>query len=254
MPTVILLAKARHSYQLKFLEKQLESVFEGLDFKMTLSRVIPQNLIQATVSGQDQNVILNYLNEEVGLSPIDMDKVAKNAVMRGYLTGLAKSRVNLTVDIGLCSPETIGAHVPIQTLQAQLADGRKVALGKIAELYGFHDDLPLYVRVSSIDRRGSYVEAALSDKQLMVYRKWTDSLLDRLLVLGASAVQVEAAVKVCGLNRDVIDIDDLGLFEHAIVCKLGTDAKGLIPRIGRRLGKAGLSVYSPRKVLEFLGD
>jgi hypothetical protein len=59
VPTVILLAKARHNYQLKFLEKQLGSMFEGLEFRMTLSRVVPQNLIQVTVSGQDQNVILN---------------------------------------------------------------------------------------------------------------------------------------------------------------------------------------------------
>jgi hypothetical protein len=254
MPTVILSAKARHNYQLKFLKRQLESVFEGLDFKMTLNRVLPQNLIQVTLSGEDQNVILNYLNEEVGFSSMDLDEVSKNAVTKGYVTALAKSNVDLTLDIGLCSPDNVNVHIPIQILQAQLADGRKVALGKIAELYGFHDDLPLYVRVSSVNRRRSYVEATFADKQLEVYRGWKDSLLDRLLVLGASIFEVETAVKSCGLNRDVVNIDSLGLFEHAIVCKLGTDAKGLIPRIGGRLGKAGLSVFSPGKILEFFGD
>jgi len=46
----------------------------------------------------------------------------------------------------------------------------------------------------------------------------------------------------------------LGLFEHAIVCKLGTDAAGLIPKIGKKLWSAKFSVFSPKRIIEFLGD
>jgi hypothetical protein len=44
------------------------------------------------------------------------------------------------------------------------------------------------------------------------------------------------------------------MFEHAVVCKLGTDAAGLIPKLGRILGRAVLSVFNPRRILGLLGD
>ena len=48
------------------------------------------------------------------------------------------------------------------------------------------------------------------------------------------------------LNRDVIGMEALGLFEHALTCKLGTDAAGLIPRIGRYMRHADFSVFNPK--------
>jgi hypothetical protein len=44
----------------------------------------------------------------------------------------------------------------------------------------------------------------------------------------------------------------LGLFEHALVCKLGTDAVGLISKVGRGLRNARFVVFSPRKIRGFL--
>jgi hypothetical protein len=66
--------------------------------------------------------------------------------------------------------------------------------------------------------------------------------------------EVEAALRVAGFGRDVVGVESLGMFEHAVVCKLGTDAAGLIPRLGRVLGGAVLSVFSPRRVVGLLGD
>jgi len=44
------------------------------------------------------------------------------------------------------------------------------------------------------------------------------------------------------------------MFEHAVLCKLGTDAAGLIPRMGKNLRKAVFSVFNPRKILALFGD
>ena len=60
---------------------------------------------------------------------------------------------------------------------------------------------------------------------------------------------MKLAVEQAGLNRDVIDVNALGMFEHALVCKLGTDAAGLVPRLGRNLHKATFNVFGPRKLL-----
>jgi hypothetical protein len=45
----------------------------------------------------------------------------------------------------------------------------------------------------------------------------------------------------------------LGTLEHEILCKLGTDAVGLIPKLGRYLPEAVLVPFSPKKVLEAVG-
>ena len=50
------------------------------------------------------------------------------------------------------------------------------------------------------------------------------------------------------LNRDIIGTEALGLFEHALTCKLGTDAAGLIPKIGRYMRNSVFIVFSPEKV------
>jgi hypothetical protein len=51
-----------------------------------------------------------------------------------------------------------------------------------------------------------------------------------------------------------VDVYSLGMFEHAVACKLGTDAAGLIPKVGRVLRKATLSVFNSRRVVGFLGE
>ncbi len=73
-------------------------------------------------------------------------------------------------------------------------------------------------------------------------------MLDRLIVTGASRYEVNLIIAQEGLDRDVIDVEVLGTFEHALVCKLGTDAAGLIGSIGRRLRKAKFTVFNPKKM------
>ncbi|MEM3602624.1 MAG: DUF2110 family protein, partial [Candidatus Bathyarchaeia archaeon] len=55
-------------------------------------------------------------------------------------------------------------------------------------------------------------------------------------------------------QNDVVGIEQLGLFEHTIICKLGTDAAGLIPKVGKKLTNAALSVVSPKKILGLLSN
>jgi hypothetical protein len=44
------------------------------------------------------------------------------------------------------------------------------------------------------------------------------------------------------------------MFEHALTCKLGTDATGLIPKIGRYMRNAAFIVFNPKKIISFLGE
>jgi hypothetical protein len=252
MPTVTLLIKAYNDFQLKLIDKFLKAKLEGLKVKTEIRGITSRRWVQTTVSGEDERVAQHYLADEIGLCPTRLERLRKFSMIRGRITSLNKSRIELYVDIGVFSPDVIDAGISLQHLQAQLADGRKISLKKIAKLFGFCEKLPLSVKIHNVDQDSRRIETTLSERQISQYNGWTKSLLDRLIVLGASFHEVMLAVKQTRCNRDIINIETLGLLEHAIVCKLGTDAVGLIPKIGRKLGNASFSVYNPREIIKFL--
>jgi len=252
MPIVTLSTKVYSDLQLKLIDKLLESMLKGLKVDTEIRGVTPRRWVRIEVSDEDEKVALHYIADEIGICPTLLKNVEKFSTLRGYVSSIDKKE--LRVDVGVFSPNTIDATVSLQHLQAQLADGRKIALKKLAELFGFCQNLPLTVKVHSVNKENSHIEAVLSEKQVTLYRSWTKSLLDRLIILGASSNEVMLALKQARCNRDVVDVEPLGLFEHAIVCKLGTDAKGLIPKIGKKLRNANFSIFNPRKILNFLGD
>jgi hypothetical protein len=253
MLTVTLLAKAYNSSQLKLFDEFLESTLKGLNVETKVVGVTPRRWVRVTVSGEDETVALHYLADEIGLCPASLEEIKRFSSVRGRITAIDKNSGKLTVDVGVYLLESINVTIPLQRLQAQLLDGRKVALKEIVELYGFCENLPLGIKISNIDVERTLIEAVLSEEQLILYGKWTKSLLDRLIILGASLGEIELALKIAKCNRDVISIEPLGLFEYAVVCKLGTDAEGLIPKIGRNLRNASFTVFNPKKVLDFLG-
>ncbi len=244
--------KVYNNFQLKIIDKILKSMLKGLEVETAVCGVSSRGWVQIEVSGEDEKVALHYLADKIGLCPVHLKNVEKFSAAKGYVTSINKNE--LCIDIGVLSPSITDAMVPLQHLQAQLADGRKITLEKLAELFGFCQHVPLTVKIYDIDKESSRIKTMLSEKQLALYRSWTKSLLDRLIILGASFDEVVLALKKTRCNRDVIEVASLGLFEHAIICKLGTDALGLIPRIGRKLWKANFTIFNPRENVNFLGD
>ena len=252
MSTVTLPIKVYNNFQIKIFDEKLQSMLEGLKVETKICGVSSRGLVQIAVSGEDERVALNYLRGEIGLCPTFLQHAEKFSTVKGYVASLNKKE--LYVDIGIVSPNTVDATIPLKLLQAQLVDGRKMTLKKIADLFGFVENLPLTVKICGVNKEKSRIEAVLSEKQLGLYRSWTKSLLDRLIVLGASFNEILLASKKTGCNRDVVSIERLGLFENAVVCKLGTDAVGLIPKIGRKLRNANFSIFNPTKNARHLGE
>lgn len=254
MPTLTLSTRVYEESQLKLVDRKLNSLFEGLKVDVKVCGVTISGWVQIDVSGDDETVALRYLSKEIGFCPSDMENLSKFSTVDGRITAINRSRNELNIDVGIFSPHIADAIIPLQRLQAQLFDGRKSALKKIVDLYGFCGNLPLNIKIVNVDKENSLIEAELSHKQQVVYDGWIRSLLDRLLVLGASFDEVKLVLEKTGFSRDIISIEPLGMFEHAVACKLGTDAAGLIPRIGRNLPNATLSVFNPRRILAFLED
>jgi hypothetical protein len=246
----VLLQKAYGEASLKDVEELLSKQCAGLRIKLAVIGFGGSDWIRIQISGEDERVAERFLDREVGLAPVSTDLIAKFSVLRGAMTSQI-SRTEAAVDLGIISPQPAPAALPLQSMQAQLADGRKFALKRIADVFGLTDNLPVKVRVLEVDSHGIICEFA--DDQLETFHKWTCSRLDRLIALGIQRAKLEIAVKKARLNRDIIGVESLGLLEHALVCKLGTDATGLFSKLGRFMRAARFSCFSPRRIMNVLG-
>jgi hypothetical protein len=239
---------------LKQIEKLLSHSFEGLDVEAKVLGTASDRWVQIALSGEDEAIASNYLAKKTGYCPASLENVKRFSTMKGYVTNLDTSKEEVPVDIGVFEPEVMHATIPLHHLQAQLADGRKTAVEKIAELFGFCKDLVISVKIVKIDKEGSYVEAELSPTQIEKYVLWREALLDKLIILGSTLHDVRRTLNFAKLDRDVIDVEPMGMFEHVLTCKLGTDAAGLISRIGKNLRRARFSVFNPRRIREYVEE
>jgi len=255
MTVLTLLVKGRSSAQLKMVGDLLRAEFENLEVESKVLGEPVNKWVQVSLSGEDEVIATNYLKKEIGTCPINLEKVENFSCLKGYITGLDLAKNELVVDVGIFEPKIAFAAIPLGALQTQLVDGKQVQLKKIAEIFGLQEDLPLTVKlVDSTINEDRRLKAELSKVQIDRFHVWRQSLLDRLIVLGAAEGEILSVLERTKLNRDVIDVVRLGLFEHALTCKLGTDAAGLIPRIGRYMRYAGFAVFSPRRVNGLIGE
>lgn len=252
MPTITLAAKSYNGSQLRKIRENLSTLLEGLKVEIQTCKRNEKGWTQIDIAGEDTNIALRYLNQKIGTCPSTLDSISRFSTTKGYLINPKKNKTALGMDIGITTPQNVTATVSLQSLQAQLCDGKELPLEKTSEIYAFCENLPITVKVLSVDKAAKHVEAELDEKQQDQYKNWTDMLLDRLIIVRASADSVKLALKHGGLTRDIIDVEPLGFFEHAVICKLGTDARGLIPRIGRNLNEATFAVFSPRKIMRIL--
>ena len=255
MATLTLLVKASNQGQLKQIDDLLKSEFENLDLEMKVLGNPVNRWVQVFLSGEDEVIATSYINKEIGTCPINIKNIHKFSVLKGYISKVDTDKQELKVDLGIFEPKIIQATIPLAYLQAQLADGRKVDLKKISEAYGFHVNLPLSIKAISLNgEEDKLLQAELSTTQIEKIRLWQQSLLDRLIVLNVSFSQIETVLERTMLNRDIIGTEALGLFEHALTCKLGTDAAGLIPKIGRYMRNSVFIVFSPKRVNGLVGE
>jgi len=253
MPIVALLEKLYGPFSPKTFEPLFSSLCKGLRVKSRVIDKTNRGWIQIEVTGEDEIAALHLIDRKIGLAPVSLDRLEKVSVIRGRVVFSGKSKSELYVDVGVFSPETCDAAVPLLRLQAQLADGKKLPLQRLIEPFCLYDNLPLKVKiVGNVDAQKKLVEAELSEAQLSQITRWIRSSLDRLLVLGAPLSDVEHAVRASKHYRDVIRIEPLGLLEQTIICKLGTDAVGLIPNLGRLLPNAILAPFCPRKIQQLI--
>jgi len=248
-----LLEKAYGSFSTRSFETALRTVLGDLRVKVGVQGASLRGWIQINVSGEDEAVALRLLDREIGLAPASAEKVERFSVFRGKIVDSAKSRTELYVDVGLFDSGIYDAFVPLWRLQAQLGDGKKIPLQRLVELFCLFDFAPLSIKiVGDLRHEKGVYEAELSEDQLSKFSGWLNSNLDRLIAFGATRSEVVRAVERAHHFRDVSQIDSFGPMEHALLCKLGTDAVGLVPKLGPHLTSANLAPFSPRRIKQLI--
>jgi hypothetical protein len=255
MTTLTLLVKASNLGQAKQVDELLKTQFAELDVEVKVLTNTANRWVRVELSGEDEAIAASYVNKEIGTCPTSLENAKRYSVLRGFVSKVDLGKQELVVDVGIFEPKIVLATVSLACLQAQLLDGRKADLKKIAENYGLVERSPLSIKpISLIAEEAEGLEAELSVNQVEKLHAWQKSLLDRLIVLGASKETIENVLERTRLTRDVIDIETLGMFEHALTCKLGTNAAGIVGIVGRYLRNSVFVVFNAKKSLDFLSE
>jgi hypothetical protein len=153
------------------------------------------------------------------------------------------------VDIGIEKPVARSVTIGPNAMRAQLCDGKPLSCKEIAESYCINQGSRLTVRITSLGVSDDRIEAWLADSQIDLFSKWISSRLDRIQVFNCTRQHLELALRRAYLERDVISVESDSILTHSVVCKLGTDAIGLIPKLGPILGKIELKPFLPKRIL-----
>lgn len=243
-----LLEKLYADISLKMAESQIQAKCEGLEVVVRVAEVTSRGWLRLSVSGEDEVAAINLLKREFGIAPAYINNIIEGNIYSGKIVSSGKSRTEIHVDIGAFFPEPMIATVSLQRLQSQLVDGKRLPLQRLSQLFCFLDNFPTEILIKRTHNEHGFFAAELSERQILLISRWVTSNLDRLVVLGAFQKTIENAVRVSGHSRDIVEIENLGMLEHVIVCKLGTNAVGLIPRFGRLIRNAVFGVFSPLEI------
>ncbi len=153
------------------------------------------------------------------------------------------------VDIGVFEPVARDGLYPLHRMRAQLADGVSESCREILDRNGLVDDFPVMVRVIGLE--GERISVELSDETRELLASWHRLPFDRVVAIGVSEAEAEIAVKSAKLWYDVIRIEPLSIFAQCLVCKIGTDAPGVIAKLGNRMHGVRLAAVRSRRPYAF---
>ena len=142
MSTVTLLEKIYGSNSVATFEEHYSRLVEGLDVQLHFLGKTERGWMQLDVSGKDQTIALNLLDQKIGLAPRSVDDLQKFSVVKGRIVFSKKHENELYVDLGIVSAEPCDAVIAEKTLRAQLADGKNVSFKELVELFCLHDNIP----------------------------------------------------------------------------------------------------------------
>jgi len=230
---------------LREFEKEIRSICGDLKVQTEKIETTVGGWISIEYDGEDSEVFTEALRQRYGLAPVQFSKLEPGDVYRGFVVGSGKVGYGLYVDIGVFSPSRRDGLYPLYRMRAQLADGEVQPLRQIAKRFCLQDGLPLNVRIEELET-AERISLALTERQASFFKDWEKYPFDRIVVIGSLAGKVEAAIRKAGLDKDIVGVERLSLTSSILTCKLGTEAPGVIFKLGPNLPAAKLHPFIPR--------
>ncbi len=197
--------------------------------------------------GEDSEVFLNVLKEKFGEAPVTQSSIERWDVRKGFVTGAGRVGFGVYVDLGITQPTRKDALYPLHRMRAQLADGLARSSRDILAENALSDNFPVSVIVTDVESGKISVELTDDTRDLLL--SWKSRPFDRVIATGIDRDRVEKTVYATHLELDVIEVQSLSLLVQCLVCKVGTDAPGIISKIGGRLRGVGLTAFqSPSRL------
>ena len=223
----------------QFIAKLLAEKANGLEMESDFGQ--QGQWLQVRARGEDADAFLNLLKQDYGEAGVSRSSLEKWDVVRGFVAGAGRIGYGVYVDIGIQDPRPKDALYPLHRMRAQLADGEPKSAREILEANALVDFVPLKMIVTELE--GENISVELDDGARDSLVSWRKYPFDRVIVVGAGKAFVENAVRASGLESDVVKVESLSLFVQSVLCKIGTEAPGVIAKIGNRLRGVGLSSY-----------
>ncbi len=227
------------------LEKALNELKTELNATATLAGFTSNGWARIGIVGEDSEILAELIAKEHGLAQPNLQEIEVRGVYDSIITG--SSAHGLEFDVGLEKPVHVNCSVPASHLIAQLADGKNIQTREIIEDYCLFPGERLSVRITG--KTDNKIDAWLADSQIERLSGWITTGLDRIEVFDCYKEEVEAAILKAHLPRDTISADRITLTVQSIVCKLGTDAVGLIPKLGSVLNRQKLWPFIPKRIV-----
>ncbi len=204
------------------------------------------NRFEITISGSEEQFILNILKKEIG-SIQDFKDITVGKVHRGNLVDVGKVGFGLFVDCAILNPR-VDVLVNLHTLREQLCKGNERSLKEIVEAYDFIDHFPVYVKITEVDSVNNKLLGELAPKTLDFYMKVLKENLEGVFLSGETKGQFKKIITKKGHFRDIITVKRFGFLENLILLKEGSNAPGIIAHIGNELRNCKLSAVRPDKI------
>ena len=226
----------------KLIQSILSREAKGLKLNWEFSS--PQQWLRIRARGPDAEVFLNLLREKFGEAPVSHSRIERWDLLKGFISEAGKVGFGVYVDTGVLEPARKDALYPLHRMRAQLADGLVKSSREILQENAMVDDFPVKVVVTELD--GGKITVELADETRDTLLSWRRFPFDRIIAVGIQKERVEDAIRAEGLGLDVIKVQSLSLLTQCLICKIGTEAPGIIAKIGGRLRSVRLSAYRTR--------
>ncbi len=176
--------------------------------------ICEDNWLATDITGEDSEFACNFLINKYGTPVRD---IKNDKIYYGFIQQIKGNEI--VVDIG------VHVSVPQKNLTV-LGSGNSE---QIAMRFGLIKNLPVRIEIKEEIEK----IAAFTKEQIDTWWKWKKSGQDRVIANSVTRSELKTAVKRTGHARDIYGIERLGLMEHMIICRDGTDGPGIVSAIGK---------------------